>query len=446
MLQVVGDAALGGHGQRILAGHFGTGLHVVLAACTGDLHVDFPEQPRLVDAVERSHLQIEPQRALRAAAKAEHQASLPDAADAGQPEARGGQLAGQRKLLRRAAERELSGQAAVHAVGRKLRGLDVGAQAIAVLSEGPTHGQAIRPRDQLHVGARNARPVDDEVSAPAQRLAGEPAVAQRELRLDDGSRLQAAAGGQGAVEQGCRDPGEAAWIEAQQFAACRKGHVPARLQFAPGAHQGVTSGQFEARQLDSPVGVAGFGTHREALIGETEIDALLRDAEQGRNRSVKAGRPQHAGQLRGVERLCRELQAQALIMPATRAFQVPPSRQAGHDVADMGTLVGPGKSAMQLLQRQALPVERTRQRVAQLELARDCPALPFIRLKIGLQLQAGGRRAGKPGRRIDVGQCQPRLGEGMAGKWREHCLPAAANALLRGDIELDPFERPGSTE
>ncbi len=83
----------------------------------------------------------------------------------------------------------VTGEAAVEPVGAEFRRRDVDAQAVAGATEGAARHEPVRPGRQLHVGARDARPVDGKLAAPGQRLAGEAAVAQRELRLDDGTRL-----------------------------------------------------------------------------------------------------------------------------------------------------------------------------------------------------------------------------------------------------------------
>ena len=129
------------------------------------------------------------------AAEVGRQARLLDAPDARQAETRRRQFGRQRQVFRRAGELEETGEAAVEPVGAEFRRRDVDAQAVAGAAEGAAGREPVRPGRQLHVGARDARPVDGKIAAPGQRLAGETAVAQRELRLDDGTRLPAGRAG-----------------------------------------------------------------------------------------------------------------------------------------------------------------------------------------------------------------------------------------------------------
>ena len=130
----------------------------------------------------------------------------------------------------------MAGEAAVHPVGRQRRGVDVDLQAVAGLTKGTTRGQRVRSACQLHIGARNARPVDDEIAAPGQRLAGKPAVTQGKPRLDDGMGPQAAGSRKGAIDRRCRYPREATGIEARQFASGRKRHVLRGIQSVSYTH------------------------------------------------------------------------------------------------------------------------------------------------------------------------------------------------------------------
>ena len=66
-----------------------------------------------------------------------------------------------------------------------------------------------------------------------------------------------------------------------QFAAGRKRHFLTGRQFAAGPQHGVAGTQFEARQADLAVLVAGFGGEHEAGIGEAERQ-LLAGAADGR--------------------------------------------------------------------------------------------------------------------------------------------------------------------
>ena len=261
----------------------------MLAASTGRVCLQFPDHPRLVDAVEGRHAHVELERAVRLAAEIGDQAGFLEAPDAGQPETRRRQIGSQRRLRRRATQLEVAGEAAVQPVRLEVRCRDVDAQRIAGLTEGAARRQAVRAGHQFHVGARNTRPVDGEVAASGQLLAGEPAVAQHELRGDDGARLQGAAGGQRTVEQGGRHPREAPGVEARQLAAGGKRHVPARIQFAAQRQARLAGPQFETRHADPAALVAGVGSEHEAGVGKLDRQLLARGADAGRNRPVQAG-------------------------------------------------------------------------------------------------------------------------------------------------------------
>ena len=143
----------------------------------------------------------------------------------------------------------------------------------------------------------------------------------------------------------------------------------------------------------------------------------------------------------GIEVTGGQVEAQGSIAPDRGAAQPAAPRQARLQVAEAAAVIIPGKAAAQALERQALAVERAGAGVAQLEAAGDGIRLALVRPDIGLQRQAGGRRAVDPGGRIDIGKFQPGFGKRLAGEGRQQRPAVAAHAFLGGDFQFDTVER-----
>ena len=125
----------------------------------------------------------------------------------------------------------------------------------------------------------------------------------------------------------------------------------------------------------------------------------------------------------------------------TDANQCGVPRQARLQIAEAGAIIIPGKAAAQVLERQALAVERAGAGVAQLEAAGNGIRLALVRPDIGLQRQTGGGRAVDPGGRIDIGEFQPGFGKRLAGEGRQQRPAIAAHPFLGGDFHFDALER-----
>ena len=101
----------------------------------------------------------------------------------------------------------------------------------------------------------------------------------------------------------------------------------------------------------------------------------------------------------------------------------------------------PESAAGQLVHRQALAVERPGPGVGDAELAAQQVGLAGVRRHPGMHAEPGRGRAGQPGRRVEVGQVEPGLGEGLAGERGQRRRTLAAHAFLGDHLEGNALER-----
>jgi len=340
----------------------------------------------------------------------------------------------QRRLAQAAAEDELAADAAFQAVGGEIGGVDDDRQRLAGLAEGALRRQRIGPGDQPDIGARDARPVEAQRAPAGQRMAGDLAVGQGEAGVDQWPRRQPTPRGKTAVDLRRRHAGEAARVEAFEFALGAEGLGAGQTEFASERQAGAAGAQFEAAQGNLRGGMADLGAQGKLRILQVELQRLAVGGETGAQRPGKAGAAQAGVELRGIQPAGGQCQLEGAGLPATGAGQAARTGHEGVHFAELRRFALPVELAAEAGQRQALPVERAGLRVGQGEATADAVA---VRFEVGAQAEPGDRRTGLPGGRIDVAQGDMGAGEGRRGEGREHDTGLALDAGTGQQPQVD---------